>query len=289
MYWTVVALLKGSTGRPQELANDRQWEKDHVTLAGNTLTVRAPLKVHAELARNVAAWEQSGLSQIVVWTRLISDDRDIASTIGVSWRYLEASTDDREPELPSRTNAEMPVVRANASVNDDLPVAVAVLNERQVTALVRAAQSNKRMNPFGSPKVTLFNGQRFSFLNGTQRPFVIGIEGASAGERRPKTAMIDEGVKTTWRATASRDLQKVQLEGGVELCHVDAVRTASTALRGETTTIQIPRLTRRRIDVASELQDGQTLLIGCIPADEQTKFLYLLVTPRCIVMPLETK
>jgi hypothetical protein len=81
----------------------------------------------------------------------------------------------------------------------------------------------------------------------------------------------------------------VQLEGGVELCHVDAVRAASTALRGETTTIQIPRLKRRRIDVGSELEDGQTLLIGCIPADEQTKFLYLLVTPRYIVMPVERK
>jgi len=288
MSWSVVGLLKGSTGRFEELANDRQWDKDHVTLAGNTLTIKAPLKVHAEFARNLAAWEQSGLGQITIATRIIADDRDIASAIGVSWRYLEAFADDQEMERPADPSAGMPVVRANASVDDYLPIVTAVLNLRQVTALARAAQSGKGTNSY-APKVTLFNGQRFRVFNGTQRPFVIGIEGASGGERRPKIATIDEGVKTTWRAIASRDLRKVQLEGGIELSEVDDVRTASTVLRGQTTTIQIPRVKRRRIDVASEVEDGQSLLVGCIPAYEQTQFLYLLVTPRYIVMPVETK
>jgi hypothetical protein len=69
----------------------------------------------------------------------------------------------------------------------------------------------------------------------------------------------------------------VQLTARVELSKIDDVRTASTLLRGKATMIQIPRVKRCGIDIASEVQDGQTLLIGCIPTDEQMGYFYVLL------------
>jgi hypothetical protein len=63
--------------------------------------------------------------------------------------------------------------------------------------------------------------------------------------------------------------------------------TEETLLRGEPTTIQISRVKRFRIDFSSEVQDGQSLLIGCIPAYEQKEFLYLLLTARNLRLSAE--
>jgi bla regulator protein BlaR1 len=275
----LLLLLIGScTGRRYVVADEEA--KEVLTMDDATVTLNAPLYVHAEVVRNLKAWEQSGLGQIAIGTRFITDERDIASAIGVSWRYLEAFSADREEDLPSETKIGMPVVRAKASVDDYLPIAVATLNEKQALALVQEAQKGKRVNVLQSPKVTLFNGQLASVLDLTQSPFVVGIQDGSAGVQQPKIAVIDEGIKLTLRAIQSSDGTKVQLEGRLELSEIGEVRTASTLLRGEPTTIQIPRVKRCRIDLSSEVPDGQTLLIACIPTYEQKRFFYMLLTVR---------
>ena len=58
------------------------------------------------------------------------------------------------------------------------------------------------------------------------------------------------------------------------------ISTASALLRVKPAMIQIPRIKRCRIDVASELDDGQSLLIGCIPTYEKKRFFYVLLTVR---------
>ena len=129
-----------------------------------------------------------------------------------------------------------------------------------------------------SPNVTVFNGQHATILDCTQTPFVVGVQDSGTGVQEPKIAVIDEGIKLTFRAIQSSDAAKVLLEGRIELSEISDVRTASTRLRNQPTTIQIPRVKRCRIDVSSEIQDGNSLLIGCIPAYEQRKFFYILLT-----------
>ena len=274
----LIHILRSSDGQYDALSNGRQWAQERFTIDGATLTVNAPLNAHAEIVRNLSAWEQSGLGQICVETRFITDERDIASAIGVSWRYLEAFSTDREESLPTETKTGMPVVRARAAVDDYLPIAVAILNGQQALALVQAAQGEERANVLQAPKITLFNGQRGSVLDRTQSPFLVGIQAVSEGVQQPKIAIIDEGIKLTLRAIQSSDTTKVQLEAGVELSEIVEVRTVSTLLRGERATIQIPRVKRCRIDVSCEVQDGQSLLIACIPTYEQKRFFYVLLT-----------
>ncbi|HUY93377.1 MAG TPA: M56 family metallopeptidase [Pirellulales bacterium] len=258
---------------------DQQWANECVSLDGTTLTVKASLNAHAELTRNLAAWEQSGLAQICVETRFISGPQDIASAMGISWRYLEAFADDDREELPSGISHDMPVVRAKAVVEDYLPIAVASLNEKQAKALL-----DRVTNLLQAPKVTLFNGQRAIVLDQTQTPFVVGIQERQSGAQDPKIAVIDEGIKLNLRTILSPDAARVQLEARIELSKIKRVGTVSTMLNGKPTKIQIPRVKRCRIDVSSEVDDGHSLLIGCIPAYEQKKFFYVLVTPRNLVL-----
>ena len=87
---------------------------ERVAVDGVELTVTASPNAHAELVRNLRAWEQSGLGQTSLQTRFISAELDIASAIGISWRYLEAFSDERDEELPAQGKHGMPVVRAGS-------------------------------------------------------------------------------------------------------------------------------------------------------------------------------
>ena len=279
-------IVAGLEGRMDALASDPQWVKESVSLDGAALTVKASLMAQAEIAQNLAAWEQGGLAQICVETRFLSSPEDIVSALGISWRYLEAfSEDDEEEEAPGGINQGMPVVRAKAVVEDYLPIAVANLSEKQAHELMQAAQSHPVANALQAPKVTLFSGQRATIFDRTQTPFVVGIREEQTGEQHAKVAVIDEGVKLDLRTVQSSDASKVQLEARIELSEIKEVGTASTQFRGQPATIQIPRVKRCRIDASSEVGDGQSLLIGCIPAYEQKKFFYILVTPRILEAP----
>jgi hypothetical protein len=48
--------------------------------------------------------------------------------------------------------------------------------------------------------------------------------------------------------------------------------------------IQAPRVTSCRFSVASQLDDGQSLLIGCLPTFDRKDFLYLLLTVRLVAL-----
>jgi beta-lactamase regulating signal transducer with metallopeptidase domain len=264
-------LLKGINGKDPELAS---W----LSLAGRTLTLTAPANVQAEAARLLNAWEQAGQGQICAELRLITDERDIASTIGVAWRYLDAFASDRAADLSAEAKSGTPLVRARASVGENLPVAVAVLDARQVQALTQAVQGLRWASTSQSMKATTFNGQPASLFNGTQRPFVVGTQAATAGAPQPKIALVDEGLQLTYRATQTSTAKQVQLEAQVELSEIGAVRTAAMLLPGEPQSIQLPRVTRSRIDVSTEVREGQTLLIGCVPTQQQQEFHYVLLT-----------
>jgi bla regulator protein BlaR1 len=268
-------ILRGSTGGYDSLTDE--WAQEQFTLDGATLNVNAPLHVHTEIARNISAWEQSGLSQICIKTRLLSDDRDLASAIGISWQFLEAFSDDYAKNVPSENRVGMPVIRAQASVEDYFPIAVTTLDEHQLSALLQAAQKHRTASVISAPKLTIFNGQQALLCDCAKTPYVVGIHYDNEGIRQPKIAVIASGIKVTMRATQVGSAKKVHLEARLELSGVPQVRTASALLRGAPTTIQIPSIEKRCIDISSDVDEGQSLLIGCIPTSEEKKFSAVIV------------
>jgi bla regulator protein BlaR1 len=279
--WSIVTLLRAGTGNYSGVTDE--WARSRFQIAGTKLTVDAPPHVHAEIAKNISAWEQSGHTQICVATQLLTSESDLASTAGISWQSLEALSADRNTEGSPHAALGAPVVRAQASVDEYLPVAVAVLNEAQANRLLQQAQADTTVNIMHAPKVTLFNGQHASISMQTQRPFVVSWQvGGADLHPTPQTALINEGFNLSLRTVQSADAKRIQLEGSLGLTQIGEVRTASAIFHGKPATIQIPRVKRRRIDVSAEIPDGQSLLVECIPTFEEKTFFYLLLTARVI-------
>ena len=133
-------------------ASGRRRVERRFTLDGSTLTLHAPLGTHTELSRNLIAWERSGFTQISVAALFITDERDIASEIGVSWRHWEAFSAGRTEEPLPQVGLGVPVARAQAVVDDYLPIAVATLNDEQARMLVNKAQKGEFCESRSSPE-----------------------------------------------------------------------------------------------------------------------------------------
>jgi bla regulator protein blaR1 len=277
--WSMINLLRAGTG--QFSSTTDAWAKDRFQIAGMKLTVDAPPHVQAEIAKNISAWEVSGHGQTCIATHLLSSESDLAATAGISWEFLQAFSADRNTERPAHPAPGAPIVRAQASVDEYLPVAVARLNETQTKQLLQKAQATTTANVMYAPKVTLFNGQHASIAIQRQRPFVVGMQvGGSDPRPTPQTALIDEGFQLSLRTVQTADAKRIQLEGALGLSQIGEVRTASAMVHGKPATIEIPRVKRRHIDVSAEIPDGHSLLVECIPTFEEKTYFYLLVTAR---------
>lgn len=279
MYWVLVHLLRGSTGEYDETTN--AWAEERLKLDGSQLTITASPKSQEYLSKAIHAWEESGLGQTTVETFFMTANRDLATSLGVSWRHLEAMTLDNPETFSPAAKGVMPVVRAQAVLDDYLPIVVATIDSSHARTIMQSTEI-ERQRSFFSPKVTLFNGQLATLVDSVTRPYVVGVESVDQGPRRAKVAAISEGTRLTLRTIQSDDGKKIHVEGRIELSAIRDVRTASTMLRGEPTTIQIPRVKRCRIDISSDVPDGHSLLIGCMPAYEQKEYFYVFLTPRCI-------
>ena len=276
-----------------KIKNNKYWpvgksaEQAHVKFdEQNRLTVYASSFLHEELGQQLRAWKQSGLGQISLETRFTELSADIVARSNITWNALEADV-----ATPSRTQFESlsdsnePILQASAIVEEFIPVRVAVLTEAQVAHFIRMAQSDARSNIMYAPKVTVFNGQRATVSDIVQRPFVIGLQKNENAELQPKIKVIDDGRKLTFRTVISDEGSEINLKGLIELSQIVDVNLYTTRIAGKERTIQIPRVIRRSITVASSLKDEQTLLICIPPAFQQKLFQYVMLRVRILDEP----
>jgi type II secretory pathway component GspD/PulD (secretin) len=175
------------------------------------------------------------------------------------------------------------VVRAEARVDEYLPLVVTTLNAQQTERLIDLAQGNRRTNVLNAPKITIFNGTEAICTACTQRPFVVGVFQRSAGANEPKIVMLEEGTGIKVRAVVGSDRKKVHLESSIGMRSIGDVETASTSYRGSHVSIQVPSMKRRSIDVAADVAAGETLLVGCIPTGKEQRYSYYLLSAKRIV------
>ncbi len=269
------AMWRGASPSPE-------WAEKQFRVDKTTLALEATERVHAEIAKNLAAWEQSGWGQTSMETKFIRYEGDLAGKLGLSWQSLiTVSSESQENDL---LESGLAFAQARASMEDYLPVGLTKLNDAQVRALMDRVTGDNQTWVMQAPKITAFNGQKVSCLGSKRHAFPIGAqEGGLEKKMTPTLTHIDEGFRLTFRAVQSADRRKVRLESRVDLNHIEEVRSVSTRVGNEPVHLQIPRMSRRRVAVASDLEDGQSLLIGCFPSREQKAFLYVLLTPRVIL------
>jgi Flp pilus assembly secretin CpaC len=259
------------------------------TVGDTSVIVYAPKKLQDDVAKNIQAWELSGLRQICVECRFVTTARDIASEVGIPWHCLE-SYPTNGLNQSSIVEGSQFGVSAMSAVYDYVPVAIATLSDAQtgtyVRAYLRAAQKSRKALTIQAPKITLFNGQQARIADYSQTPFVVGVQRLATGEVQPKIVVIDQGMKLTFRPVQSADHRKVRLNGRIEFSGIQNVRTESAMLMGEERTIQVPSVRRHQIDLNCEIEDGHSLLIGCgtmtTSNSKEKKLFNALVTVRSV-------
>jgi hypothetical protein len=138
-----------------------------------------------------------------------------------------------------------------------------------------------------APKVTLFNGQQALVADTVQRPFVVGLEKQPGQVIKPRVEIVEEGTTISLRTVLEQDRKHIQLTCRIDLASIIDIGVVSAFAEGENLWIQVPRVCKCRISVASEIEDGQSLLIGCLPKFDRKDFFYVLLTVRRLVPPAE--
>jgi len=76
----------------------------------------------------------------------------------------------------------------------------------------------------------------------------------------------------------------IRLATRLDFGTIEMVDTALLRIRGEETGIQIPRVARRRIDMASEVADGHSLLVAApvMSSGGSLAATFVLLTPQIV-------
>jgi len=249
---------------------------------GDRLIVRDTSAMHDELALLINAWEAGGLAQMSIECRIMTSHRELATAAGIEWQSLGAEPASRETPITLPNHVGGTIVHASSRVEDHIPLFVVPLNDRQVQAIVQAAQNEPRSNVMCAPKVTLFNGQQAQISDCTMRPFVVGVDERASESPMPRIKVIEEGTKMTLRTLLGADRRHIELHGVIELTSISDVRQISASTARGIRTIEAPRVTSSRFSIASPLEDGQSLLVGCLPTFDRKDCLYLLLTVRLL-------
>lgn len=267
-------------GKPLKQAHAKFDEKDR-------LVVHAPNSLHEELGEQLRAWELSGMGQISIEVRFVELSADIIARSNITWNELEADVAPSTPvQLENLSDSKEPVIQSSAIIEEYFPVRVTTLSENQVRQFIRATQSDARSNIVFAPKVTLFNGQRATISDLVQRPFVIGLKKQEDEQLQPRIKTIDEGRNLTLRTVVSASGDEVNLKGLFELSQIVDVNLFTTPVAGKEAVIQIPRVHRQRISVASQLKDQQCLLICIPPTFQQKQFQYVILRVQILDEPV---
>ncbi len=278
------------TTRPATVIDDGpfiSWKLD-----GDRLQLTAPPSQHDHFTRGLRAWEQAGLAQISVECRFISMPRRLKPGTNIAWRYVAPfSSDTSEPPLPD-DSSDHSQSRATAKVEEYVPVVYAILDPNQAKRIAHEAQRDAHSSILKAPKITLFTGQQASIADTMQRPFVVAtreIAGSLGPTNEPRIVVADEGTKITLQPTLRADRSHIQFHSRLEMSCIEEVgliQVDSHHPGAGPHTVQVPKLRRLRIDIATELDSGNSLLIGSIPDrfDERGKVadLFILLTPRVI-------
>ncbi|QDV53307.1 M56 family metallopeptidase [Gimesia fumaroli] len=252
----------------------------------NRLVVHAPNSLHGELHQQLRAWEQSGPKQISIEVRFAELSTDVLAKSHITWDALEADVaPPLESDFETLSNSREPVVKSSAIIEEYFPVRVTTLTPAQEAQFIQAAQSDSRSNIMFAPKVTLFNGQRATISDLVSRPFVIGLKKQEGEQLQPRIKAIDEGRNLTLRTVVSASGDEVNLKGLFELSQIVDVNLFTTPVAGKDAVIQIPRVHRQRISVASQLKDQQCLLICIPPTFQQKQFQYVILRVQILDEP----
>ncbi|MEZ5941671.1 MAG: M56 family metallopeptidase [Planctomycetaceae bacterium] len=245
--------------------------------------IEATQEGHQRVGAIIQAWNRSGPGQVCVEMRIATSGINIVEELGLSWDRIVSqplSRDEQKTEQPAAS--DRPQASGVSSVEKQVPMLIRMLDDGEMRRFMTNAQSDVQANIMMAPKVTLFNGQTATIWSGVQRPFVTGLGPAPDGTIKPQLEIISEGFQVDLQTVINPEHTATDLSLKLELSNVDEVETYSMKLQGKDVTVQVPSVSRLKVNTLAQLQNSQTLVVCVPPTYDQTEYTWFLITPRIV-------
>lgn len=219
---------------------------------------------------------------------------DIAKLTELKWRDVRVASSavaDGEDAAASGPPSSTPgLTKAISNATQATFVTTAVLaSPAEQQSVIKKLQSMVRASLMFAPKVTVWQGEKWSVGDVVKRPFV---GGKRLDDDQLQVATVSEGVTISGQnIDVERSIVRLSavLQSVDGMDSVDVPKSIAPNLQ-----LQNPRATCTRVDITEELQDGHTLVIGIhdkklrgktryyvVPTEEEVDHLLLvLVTKR---------
>ncbi len=162
-----------------------------------------------------------------------------------------------DEQLQARGGIQL--VSATRVVEQQQPVFVRRLNDRQAFELLRGAQQNERVNILFAPKVTLFDKQEAKIVDTAQRPFVVAFKNTDQGIQ-PVIQTREDGVRTAVRATVKDG--RVRLDVAITHSDIVSVETRTVGNNdGKVHSVQVPKVEKDQVQLSAIVDDGGTIAV----------------------------
>lgn len=225
---------------------------------------------------------EHGVSLLEVETRLVAAPEQLSDSTNDRWSLL-LQTHESGAATRFLESSQVGSNEARTSSTTIIPTVYKTLTAEQAKASWKALVSNPKTNVLFAPRILLFDGQSGHIDQGTQRPFVVGMDRRDEGIS-PRIQVIKEGLSIMVRPKVE-DENEVILEFKVEHSEITDVGEQKVTVVGidKPFTVQTPTLDTSQIHSHVRMELGHTLIVrGLTPGKRNEKHSrrMMLITPR---------
>jgi type II secretory pathway component GspD/PulD (secretin) len=193
--------------------------------------------------------------QVLIEAKIIDMSEETAEQIGVSWDFA-----------PNGTTATFRLDRP-ASPNEGKPWPQVVFGRLtrdpiEFTALLEAAITNDKAHLLASPRLVVLYNHRARIFIGDEVTYLVGTVASQNGPTL-ETGKVSTGVELNVVATANAD-GSIDLKVNPEVGNLLQLQTLPNG-------VSLPKVSRRTVTTAVRVNDGDTLVIGGLNAETDTK------------------
>lgn len=245
--------------------------------ANRFVDVSAPANAHRDVESLIEIMARSGFGQVSLSVRFMASPKEYLPG-QLPWTALNGMPQQKQQD-DQRQRTEG--VSGRVTVDESLPVLSAVIGPLMTRALVSEHQNDPDGNILFGPKITLRNGFSGTVVSEVVRPFVTGVDLASA-QRTPTIETLPDGTRLRLSSEFAPDHNSLRITGEFEMTELLNVSTATAHTFGGPVSVQVPRVRRSTIEFAQTLEVGESLVIQCPPTGDRLGYRHLLITPDLI-------
>jgi len=239
-------------------------------LAGLVMVTDSP-QVLNKIARYIDLVNLETNKQILVEVKILEVTLSRENTFGIDWNAIYKNLGDiKQLTLSSNFAAQSLVSPGLFALTATGPKDDSGTGSSGLSALIKALQSQGRVEVVSQPKIMLLNNQAAMVQVGTVTSYVANTTTtttqAGLAATSATTDQVQEGVSLRLMASILDDQILVQLTPVVTT--LDQIRSINM---GQGTTIEAPKTSTKSMHTLVKIKDGQTIAVGgLITSNDQT-------------------